>query len=84
MSGFWGYALLMVFAVTVTASLVAAVVRVLLFAERKEAERRARAGTPTTTSRRVGAPPAREALTMTPEQTREFEKEWSSLVTRLR
>lgn len=94
MTGFWGYALLVVFVVAGTASLVAAVVRVLLFAERKEAESRGagRAGRPepariaarSAAARRVGDSPRREELVMTPEQSRELDEEWSSLVSRLR
>jgi hypothetical protein len=58
MTGFWGHALLIVFVVAVTASLLAAVVRVALFAERKEAERRAtgRADRPRDSRRRVCGP----------------------------
>ena len=86
MDGFWGWALLMVFVIALTASLLAAVVRVVLLLERRVVDRRAKAPPASAPSVRAGAgrnAPARESVRMSPEQSRELDEEWSSLVDRL-
>jgi hypothetical protein len=90
MDGFWGMALLMVFAIVLTASLLAAVVRVAISVERRVLARRGRSREPgqatgerpyrRTTARNA---PARESVRMSAEQARELDAKWTALVDRL-
>ena len=84
MDGFWGWTLLMVFAIALTAALVVGVVRVLLVLESHVATRAERPRrVPAQEGGRLTAP-ERESLRMTREQSRELDAQWASLVERLR
>jgi predicted cation transporter len=90
MDGFWGWALLMVFAIGLTASLLAAVVRVAILVERRVLARRVRSRKTAQVAaelpvRRSGGrnAPARESVRMSAEQARELDEKWTSLVDRL-
>ena len=90
MDGFWGMTLLMVFTIGLTASLLVAVVRVVISVERRALARHGRshqAGqAPTEVPDRRPArrdAPALESVRMSADQARELDEKFTSLVDRL-